>query len=118
MPSRTERLESWFAVARSGIPSPFRSPLTMAMGDTPMSKSVLAANVPSPLPSSTDTVVNEKFAFAVARSLLPSPFRSRTTREMGSPAVPKIPLGRKVPSPLPRSTATALPPRSDATRSG
>ena len=61
--------------------------MAIAAGSGPATKSVLAPKVPSPLPSSTETVLVSKFA--VARSGLPSPFRSPTATPLLSPPVSK-----------------------------
>ena len=63
------------AVARSGLPSPFRSPIATERGLMPVGKSTFASKLPSPSPGRTETV-SGVLALAVAKSGLPSPFRS------------------------------------------
>src|SRR5213593_1265476 len=53
----------------------------------PVAKSLLGPNVPSPFPSSTETVLEE--LFATTRSGLPSPFRSPIATELGYVPVPE-----------------------------
>ena len=72
-----------FATARSGLPSPSRSPMAIERGAVPVVKSTLAAKLTVPLLEvvlrSTETVLGPKFA--TARSDLPSPSRSRIAKE-------------------------------------
>ena len=84
-PSSTETvLEALFAVARSGLPSPFRSPIATDQGWLPVPKSACTPKVPSPFPISTETEFPEfgnGRVFATARSGLPSAFRSPIATE-------------------------------------
>src|SRR5439155_5939236 len=80
LPSTTETVfELPLATARSGLPSPFRSPIATELGPLPVPKSVFAPKLPSPLPSSAETVLAK--LFATAKSGLPSPFTSPIATE-------------------------------------
>jgi hypothetical protein len=63
------------------LPSPLKSPTARDTGFVPKAMSVLGRKVPSPLPSSTLTLLPPKFA--TARSALPSPLKSPTATAMG-----------------------------------
>ena len=80
-----------FATARSGLPSPFRSPIATEKGRAPVAIVELGRKVPSPLLSSTETVSAPRFA--VARSGLPSPFRSPIATESGGTSSYVAPRG-------------------------
>ena len=80
-PGPDSQAEVQFATARSSLPSRFRSPTATCHGVSPTAKSVCAPNVPSPFPSSTDTVFEPMFV--TARSGLPSRFRSATATAQG-----------------------------------
>ena len=67
--------------ARSCQPSASRSAIATEVGAPAVVKSVFPANVPSPMPGSTETVPEERFA--TARSGLASPFRSPIATERG-----------------------------------
>jgi hypothetical protein len=85
--------------ARSGAPSPFRSPTASDGNPTePRSYSGPGAKLPSPLFTSTDTVAAAPFA--VIRSGLPSAFVSAIATESGPASVPKSCRASKLPSPL------------------
>ena len=89
----TRRCESRLATARSGLPSPFEvrrpSPST---GLAPVVKSVFARrSCRSPLPSSTDTLL--ELWLATARSGLPSPLKSALVTETGVRAGGEVGLG-------------------------
>jgi len=73
---------------------------------SPVPKSDLAPNVPSPLPSSTETVLDS--LFATTRSGRPSLFSSPIATDCGPPPVPKSVFTPNVPSPLPSNTETVL----------
>src|SRR6185295_9092951 len=78
--------EKLLAMARSGMPSPFRSPIATETGKSPVVKSVLAEYEGVVAPgavvfSSTDTLLEPKLT--MARSDLPSPFRSPIATEKG-----------------------------------
>src|SRR6059058_2590684 len=63
-----------------------------------------AWKVPSPLPSSTETVLKPRLA--TTRSSLPSAFKSPSATEEAPLPAPKVSGARKVPSPFPSSTET------------
>ncbi len=72
-------LEEMFATAKSGLPSPFRSPIETDRGLVPVVKSVLEEKEGVELPGvvkfkNTETLLELKFD--TAKSGLPSPFRS------------------------------------------
>src|SRR5260370_749702 len=67
-----------------------------------------AWKVPSPLPSSTETVLS--LLLATTKSGLPSPLKSPTASEVGALPTRKLSGAPKVPSPLPSSTETLLEP--------
>ena len=70
------------------MPSSSRSPIATDKGRRPVAKSWRVWKVPSPLPSSTLTVLEEKFA--TARSGVPSPLRSPIATEKGLMPVAKF----------------------------
>src|SRR6266852_2524892 len=64
-PWKTEiELSPLFATAKSKLPSPLKSAITMALGCLPVANGdpAASANVPSPLPRSTDTVFELELA--------------------------------------------------------
>src|SRR5258705_537712 len=84
-------------------------------GFDPVTKSLLTPRVPSPFPSSTDTVLEPEFV--TARSGFPSAFMSPIATKIGSSPVPKSVFGPKVPSPRPSNTDTVPEPRFATARS-
>src|ERR1039458_8585734 len=66
----------WFATARSGLPSPLKSPIATELGYAPTAKGLpeAAVNPPDPLPNST--VKSLLFRVATARAGLASPLTS------------------------------------------
>ena len=116
--ARSRRRFGGFATARSGTPSPSRSPIATERGPSPAPKRCSVWNVPSPLPSSTLT--SSLPSFAVARSGTPSPSRSPIATERGASPAPKRCSLWNVPSPLPISTLTSSllrsPPRGRGRR--
>src|SRR5437773_228987 len=87
------------------------------MGPMPTPKFRAAWNVASPLPRSTETVLEEELV--TARSSLPSLLKSSTAKALGR-GVPSATISavRKVPSPLPSSNETLLLPKLATARSG
>ena len=79
------------------MPSPFRSPVTICVGRPPTANGVAALNVPSPLPSNTDSVLLEKFD--TVRSRMPSPLKSAATIEADSAPTLTFPMTVKPPDP-------------------
>src|SRR6185295_7061811 len=73
-----------FAVARSGLPSPFMSPTTTDCGEVPTAKGdpMAGENPPEPFPNWIVTLLEVRFA--TARSRRPSPFRSPAATECGA----------------------------------
>src|SRR5579871_1093288 len=97
----------WLATARSRLPSPSKSAATTKRGAVPTAKLTGRWKEPSPLPSSTLTVLAEKLV--QARSAMPSPLKSPAVSEWGvRPAPPRLDGAWKVPSPLPRKRLTLL----------
>ena len=82
VPSRTLTLESKIplATARSILPSPFRSSITKAIGNSPVTKSSPVWKVPSPSPSRMVTVSESLLAIPTsgAPSLSRSPIDTAT----------------------------------------
>ncbi len=70
-------LPAVLSTARSGLPSPLKSPTAMPCGLAPTEVLTGAAKPPLPLPSRIETLL--PFWFAVARSILPSPLKSAAT---------------------------------------
>ncbi len=68
-----------FAVAKSDLPSPLKSPTVTGVGRFPTEKLVAVPKLPVPVPNSTETLLLDKFA--VAKSDLPSPLKSPTVTE-------------------------------------
>ena len=84
LPSKTVMLLSlWFATARSGMPSPLKSPAASAYACRPRRERATSSvgKRAQPFPSSTVTLLLP--LFAVARSSMPSPLKSPTTTEDG-----------------------------------
>ena len=98
------------------MPSPLMSPTATENGFVPTGKLLMTSKVPSPLPSSTLTLLLPKLA--VTMSGLPSPLTSPTATEAGAVPAVKLVAAPKVPSPLPSSTLTLLLPALATTRSG
>ena len=109
-----------FATARSGLPSPLKSPAVMNTGPNPTKKGLPEAGLNLPVPSPSNTVTVLPLVFATARSGLPSPLKSRTTNDSGSgPTAKGLPgAGMKPPVPFPGSTVTLLPVEFAVARSG
>ena len=82
----------------------------------PTAKVVCAPNVPSPLPSSTDTLLLKRFA--VTRSARPSPLTSAVVTAHGPLPTAKVVCAPNVPLPLPSSTDTVSLPLFAVMRSG
>jgi Tol biopolymer transport system component len=102
-PSITDNVfEVSFETTRSGLPSPFTSPIATPKGETPAGIMIGLPNVPLPLPSSTDTVLDQ--IFATATSGMPSPFKSPAATENPPASDVLVISGLNVPSPLPSST--------------
>ncbi len=81
LPRRTVMLELKLATIRSAFPSAFRSAIAMAESSPPLREGLAAAvKVPSPLPRRMVTV--PLYSLLIARSSLPSPFRSPTAIEL------------------------------------
>lgn len=93
-----------FATARSGFPSPFRSPMAMECGLVPTAKFVAAPNEPVPVPRRMETSLPN--SFATARSGLPSPFKSLMATENGPTPATKFVAAPNVPVPVPRRMET------------
>ena len=95
--------ERLFAVAKSGLPSPSKSPMATEKGPDPVVKSTLAAKlIGTLLPlfdvlRKTETLLETPFA--TANSSLPSPSKSPRATEVGYEftAVAKSTLGAKLP---------------------
>ena len=90
------------------MPSPLNSPTATECGPEPAGKVSAGWNVPSPLPSRTEVVVEAKFA--VATSSRPSRLKSPLASAQGFGPAAKTRAAWKVPSPLPSSTATFAEP--------
>src|SRR5437867_1462718 len=69
------------ATARSGLPSPLKSAIATDQGVMPTAKVCAGWKVPSPLPSSTETVLARELASA--RSCTPSLLKSPTATDTG-----------------------------------
>src|ERR1041384_7055241 len=103
-------------VAKSGLPSPLKSPAATPYEIWPLAVAVGPASIgaskwPSPIPSSTLPVPDPKLA--VTTSGTPSRLKSATAIEYGlviGPVDDTIAC-RNVPSPRPSSTLTSLLPR-------
>jgi len=82
----------WFAVAKSGFPSPLKSPMLTEMGPLPVAKVAWVAKVGVVAPvvvvlSRMETVL--LFKFAVAKSGRPSPLMSPMLTDLGPLPVAK-----------------------------
>ena len=69
-------LSAKFATARSGIPSPLKSPTTTPCGSSPTVKAVCDPKVPSPTPSRTLTVPGLEPELVTAKSSTPMLLKS------------------------------------------
>ena len=94
------------ATARSGSPSPLKSPTATEVGPLPAAKLRAAWKLPSPLLKGTETL--SEMELVTARSGSPSPLKSPTATEVGRFPTPKLRAAWKLPSPLPKSTETLL----------
>src|SRR3989442_1594166 len=103
---RESRVAAWLAglFISTGTLLESKSPTATDAGLWPAPKVSAARKVPSPLPSSTETMLEPKLA--TARSGLLSPLKSPTATEKGPLPTPKVCAAPKVPSPLPSSTET------------
>src|SRR2546426_470431 len=120
LPSSTESEEvskspPMAATARSGIPSPLKSPTAAERGREPVAKFRAAWKVPSPLPSSTETLLEVRLT--TARSGTPSPLKSPTAAETGGAPGAKLRAAWKGPPPLPRSSEMVPDPPLTTARS-
>src|ERR1039458_3612645 len=97
-----------FATARSALPSPLKSPITIEFGMLPVDGlTEAAAKRPPPSPNRMVTLL--LFSFATATSGIPSPLKSPTTREAGLfPTALGPPGDINPPRPSPSSTVTLL----------
>ena len=103
-PNSTNTGSAPMTTARSSAPSRLKSPAANpSAGRPPTAKSPASWNVPSPLPRKIDT----PWLPPTARSGPPSPLKSPTIRARGRDTANGN-AGRKVPSPLPRSTEMLL----------
>src|SRR5258708_19102448 len=100
LPKETPEL----ATARSSLPSQLKSPTATDRELDPAPKSTAGPKVPSPLPSSTETLFEP--TLATAKSSSPSPLKSPTTTETRLDPAPKFTAAPKQPSPLPTRTQT------------
>ena len=69
------------ATARSGIPSPLKSAVTISLGDAVTVMVEAVPNVPSPRPSRMETELPPELATAI--SATPSPLKSAETMPFG-----------------------------------
>ena len=96
--------EPLFATAKSGLPSPSKSPRATERGFAPVRKSTSAAKLPGtmlPLVAVlryTETVYEP--LFNTAKSGLPSPSKSPKATEIGNVPVAKSTLAAKLPKPI------------------
>src|SRR5580658_6607465 len=124
-PRRMETVLSiLLATAKSGTPSPLKSPTVTSIGPRPVAYCTYGWKLPLPLPNRTETVLAPVALFAVTTSILPSPLKSAIYIAEGDVAGPtevlmgwpNVPV--QLPSPrLPRSTETPLALWSTVTRS-
>ena len=99
-------LSARFAVARSEMPSPFKSPAAKKIGSSPVATVLFAVcvNVQSPFPRRMVTVLLPEFA--TAKSGMESPLKSPTTTKIGlTPTASVLTGAANVPSPLPSRTS-------------
>jgi hypothetical protein len=85
-------LPTEFATAKSGFPSPLKSPTAIALGALPVEgDDATGVNVPSPLPRRIVTLLLE--VFTTAKSNFQSPLKSPTAIDLGEfPAAMGEPL--------------------------
>jgi len=91
-----------FATARSGLPSPLKSPTATETGLEPTATGAAAVKAPVPDPNNTDTLF--ELTFATARSRLESPSKSPTATETGV-----VPTPNGEPGAGPNSCAAEAP---------
>jgi hypothetical protein len=79
-------LEFLLATAKSGLPSPSKSAITIATGTEPVVKSILLAKLPDERLPLEDIFLKIEivfaFAFATTKSVLPSPSKSPILMKM------------------------------------
>src|SRR5258708_4804469 len=97
------------APAKSGTPSPLKSPTATDTGVPPATELRGASKLTPPvgvLLISTETLL--ELALATAKSSRPSRLKSPTATEEGGLPAGKLRASWKLPSPLPKSTETLL----------
>ena len=91
-------LSPQFATAKSGLPSPLRSPMLTDSDLLPVVKSTLGAKVG--VVALVAVVLSRmealKMRFAIAKSGFPSPLMSAMLTDLGAPPIGKSTLGAKV----------------------
>src|SRR5438067_8801670 len=95
-----------FGTARSGLPSPLKSPTATVWGLMGVVKLVGPLKLPVPEPSKIDT--SAELLFTAARSSLPSPLKSPTAKEWGVASAAKLVAALKLPVPVPSKIDTSL----------
>src|SRR6266581_686983 len=98
------------------MPSLLKSPKAKYQGLRPTGRLCAAWKVPSPLPSSTEAVLES--TLETARSGLPSRLKSPTATSPGWVPTGKVFAAWKVPSPLPSSSQAVQSPKLTTARSG
>jgi len=91
--------EFWLVTAKSGLPSPFSSPIETKLGEDPVVKSALAEKVGVEAPGVVvfrNTEILLEVKLAVVKSGFPSPFKSPIETEKGATPVVKSVLTEKL----------------------
>ena len=104
--STLTELELRLAIARSGLPSPLKSPIETEMGFEPVANVVWAAYVGVVAPSAVvlrSTLTELEFKLATARSGLPSPFKSPIATEAALSPVANVACGESAIAGVPSS---------------
>jgi len=96
--------EPWFATARSGVPSPLKSPTATEAGVVATLKLVAVPKLPAPVPNRIDTV--PELPLATARSRTPSPLTSATATDCGFRPTLKLVAVPKLTVPHPTACTT------------
>src|SRR5262245_30233321 len=94
-------MEPLLATARSGLPSPLKSPTATDLGLVPAPTVELWASGKSPAPSPSRIVTFLERWLATARSGLPSRLKSATVTELGFWPAPTVELLASGKSPVP-----------------
>src|SRR5436190_22442510 len=99
-------VENVLPTARSGLLSPLKSATASVQLSPPTAYDRGGWNVPSPLPTTAQTLLNRPDV--TAKSVFPSRLKSPTATPAGEPGMESTGPGWNVPSPRPSNTAAVF----------